>query len=67
MVISKRVDLMIAAKMSAIRRIALELSMTKSSPRVDDINSAAMAAMTAAGAKIVIPDKSTVKELFEIH
>ena len=64
MVISKRVDLMIAAKMSAIRRIALELSMTKSSPRVDDINSAAMA---AAGAEIVIPDKSTVKELFEIH
>ena len=67
MVIAKRVDLMIAAKMSAIRRVALELSMTKSSPRVDDINSAAMAVMTAAGAEIFIPDKSTAKELFEIH
>jgi len=66
MVISKRVDLMIAAKMSAIRRVALELSMTKSSPRVDDINSAAMA-MAMAGAAIFMPDKNTVKELFEIH
>ena len=67
MVISQRVDLMIAAKMSAIRRIALELSMTKSSPRVDDISSAAMAVMTAAGAEISMPDKNTVTELFEIH
>ena len=67
MVISKRVDLMIAAKMSAIRRIAWELSMTKSSPRVDGINSAAMTAMTAAGSAILVRDKSTVKELFEIH